>query len=264
MVQLNYRVRKGGIPILKDKQIDEDAEYLLSQYDSTLLTDPHPLDVDDFTERFLGFNIHFDNLSNNGCIWGRMVFNNRRILVYDPEKNDIDFHPVDANTVVIDNSLLDSPNEYALRSTMIHECGHGLYHGQIYRENDAQLSFFPVKNEEKIAITACRSKDIQGNGKRGLVTDHDWIEHHAKYFSAAMLMNRPAMHIVCGNKELRKNLRAEVPGFELEYLASLVSDTFNVSPASAKIRINQLGYGFEKSEQSTIFSIGYPSNIISV
>ena len=255
MLQLNYRVRKDGVPILKDKEIDDDAEFILGQYDKTLLTDPHPLDVEDITERFLGFNIHYENLSNNGCIWGCMVFNNRKILVYDPDNNDIDYHPVDANTVVIDNSLLDDSNDYIFRSTMIHECGHGLYHAQIFRENDNQLSLFPEKAEEKIAVSVCRSSDIQGNGRHELVSTHDWIEHHAKYFSAAMLMPRSAMHIVCGDKSMRENLSKLAPGYELDILASRVSNTFNVSPTSAKIRIIQLGYGFEEYKQNTLFTI---------
>ena len=254
MIHLHYRVREGGIPILKDREIEEDARYLLFQYDKSLLTDPHPLDVEDFTERFLGFSIHYENLSFNGCIWGMMVFNNQQIIVYDPEKDSIAFPKVDANTVVIDNSLLDMPNEYAFRSTMIHECGHGLYHPQIYRIDENQMSLFPLADENKLINTGCRSTDIQGSGKRKLVTDLDWIEHHAKYFSAAVLMPRSAMDIVCGDKDMRESLIKTAPGYELDTLALKVSETFNVSPASAKIRITQLGYGFEESNQQSLFT----------
>ncbi|MCR5847999.1 MAG: ImmA/IrrE family metallo-endopeptidase [Lachnospiraceae bacterium] len=263
MLQLNYRVRNDGVPILKNKNIEDDAEYILSQYDDTLLTNPHPIDVEDFTERFLGYNIHFENLSFNGCIWGRMVFNNRRILVYDPEKKDIAYRPIDENTVVIDNSLLEAPNEYAFRSTMIHECGHGLYHSQIYKENENQLSFFPTNNDEKIAITACRSSDVQGSGKRELITKHDWIEHHAKYFSAAILMPRPAMHIVCYDKKLRDN-KFLSPEMKLDLLTERVSDTFNVSPASARIRINQLGYGIDNIKQRKLFTFENDETVYSI
>ena len=255
MIQLKYQVREGGIPILKNDQIDNDAEYVLGLYDRTLLTDPHPLDVEDFTERLLGFNIDYMDITNNESIWGMMVYNNRNVIVYDREAKDIRLCPVAANTVVLDNSLLDEGNEFIFRSTMMHECGHGLYHRQIFCEDDNQLSLFPELNDEKIAITACRSSDIQGTGKHSLVTKHDWIEHHAKYFSAATLMPKSAMKIICGDESLRNRLRDEAPGFETSLLASIVSDTFNVSSTSALIRINQLGFGFDKGGQHSLFAV---------
>ena len=69
---------------------------------------------------------------------------------------------------------------------------------------------------------------------------------------------------VCGDKELRKRLREEFPGFELEMLAAEVAEIFNVSSESAKIRIKQLGFDFAKSpvKQKTLFTIGYPSSVI--
>ncbi len=74
------------------------------------------------------------------------------------------------------------------------------------------------------------------------------------------------MRQVCGDKELRKRLREEFPGFELEMLAAEVAEIFNVSSESAKIRIKQLGFDFAKSpvKQKTLFTIGYPSSVISL
>lgn len=262
---LNYKTGQRGVPILKHAKIDDDVEALLSKYDPTLLTDPRPLDVEDFVERFLGFNLHYENLSNNGCIWGMMVFNNRRILVYDPDNNGIAYHPVDANTILIDNTLLAEDKEAIFRSTVAHEAGHGLYHPQIFREDDYQLSLFPMNNEEKVAVTCCRQIDITGvgNGRRELKTDHDWIEHHAKYFSAALLMNKKAMSIVCGDERMRNQL-IQFGLYGEELLAREVASTFNVSPASARIRISELGLSlFREDAQQTIFTIGYQAPIFA-
>ena len=120
--------------------------------------------------------------------------------------------------------------------------------------------------------TACRKTDIEGgeatqsNGRKQLCSDHDWLEHQAKYFSAAILMPRTAMRQVCGDRELRKRLQDEFPGFELEMLSAEVAELFNVSSESAKIRIKQLGMDFEKSpvKQKTMFTIGYPSSVFSL
>ena len=259
MAGLTYQVGKRGVPILSHEKIDGDAEYLISQYDNTLLTDPRAIDVDDFVERYLGFNLHFENLSFNGCIWGRMVFNNRRILVYVPETHGIAYHPIDANTIVVDNSLLEDNSEFAYRSTVIHEAGHGLYHPQIFKEDDNQISLFPVKNADKKAVTVCRSVDVLGvknEGRRELITDHDWIEHHAKYFSAAVLMPKKAMQIVCGDMRTREHCKRFGPLAD-EMLAQRVSGVFNVSPTSARIRIKQLGYAFQQEEnQQNMFTDG--------
>ena len=254
-----YNTKRDGVPILSHKQIDEDVLALLEQYDKSLLTAPQAIDIEDFVERFMGYNIHFLDLTNNGSILGRMVFNKRKILAYDAEHDDITYCPVDEDTVVIDNSLLD--NEYLLRSTMGHECGHGIYHKQIFKRDDNQLSLFP---EEEMVATVCRKVDIVGNakGKRSLVTMHDWTEHHANYFSAALLMNKAAMKILCGDKDFRENLKSEACGWENEILAEMVSDTFRVSRTSAKIRLAELGLDFKDYvSEPTIFTIGYPGAI---
>lgn len=260
MIQLHYRTGKNGVPILKNTDIETDAELLLRDYKPELLTDPQPLDTDDFTESYLGLNIHFENLSRDQSIWGCMVFNNRQIPVYVPKHDRNDYCAVDADTVVIDNSLLDGPNEYALRSTMLHECGHSLYHEQIFKEDDNQLSFLCDEPSEKTAVAVCRWVDIQGNEnkQKKLATDREWIEHHAKYFSAAMLMPKSAMRIYCKDPKIREAASVNFPGGENEALAGCVAEIFNVSPVSARIRIRQLGLGFNKKTDP---GIGLITNI---
>lgn len=65
---------------------------------------------------------------------------------------------------------------------------------------------------------------------------------------------------------MRRRFQETFPGCEEEMLASYVADVFNVSVESAKIRIKQLGYGFEEPAvpTSTIFTIGYPSKVFSL
>ncbi len=102
--------------------------------------------------------------------------------------------------------------------------------------------------------------------KRTLTTDHDWLEHQAKYFSAAILMPRKAMRVVCGDEAIRRNLTAEAPGFEEIFLANHVAEVFNVSVESARIRIKQLEYDFKPVMHNNppIFTIGYPEQVFSL
>jgi len=266
MISLRYKTGKTGVPILRNADIDADAELLLQDYNPDLLKNPQPLDVEDFTENYLKLNMHFDNLSHDGSIWGCMVFNKGHIPVYVPEHDRAEYCPVEANTVLIDNSLVDDESEYAFRSTMMHECGHDLYHSQIYKENDSQISLFLMgKQQEIISATVCRSIDIVGNGQRSLKSDQDWIEHHAKYFSAAILMPKSMVNHICSEPTLRKDLTTEFCGFEEEFLAAHLSNIFNVSPTSAKIRIKQLNLGFENipNRNPRMFTIGWPSQFFN-
>ena len=238
----HYPTSRSGVPIIKNEKIDDDAEFLISQFDPTYLSNPRPMDIEGFAERLLGLSIYYNNLSHNGCIWGRMVFNNRQIPVYDLETNEAKYCPVDRDTIMIDNSLLEDKMEHSFRFTIGHEAGHRVYHGQIYYESGGQMTLtgFPP------ASTACRSVDIQGNSSNhGLADDHNWIEHHANYFSAAVLMPKSAMEIVCNDPEIIKMGREEFPTEKASSFAVVVADVFNVSPQSAQIRIDKLKLGPE-------------------
>ena len=256
-----FKQSKSGVPILKNSEIDADVELLLSQYNADLLTTPQMIDIEDFADNFLQYKLHFDHLSHNGCIWGMMVFNKRRIPVYVPELGRAEYSPVDPFTVVLDNSLLKEGREVLLRSTLGHECGHGVYHRQIFEENDDQLSLFTDYDpSRKVAIAVCRRADVSGgfNTSRNLKTDHDWIEHHAKYFSASILMPRSAMRIFCNDYWKRVALRQQREAFYYtQQLAVHVADKFCVSPESASIRIKQLDLGW-KANNETIAAVYFP------
>lgn len=80
-----------------------------------------------------------------------MVFNNTKIIIYNPTENCADEEPVDAFTIVIDNSLLEERKEHAYRSTVTHECGHRIYHEKYY-----------VLPKDHPPYTSCEAKNIIG------------------------------------------------------------------------------------------------------
>lgn len=71
------------------------------------------------------------------------------------------------------------------------------------------------------------------------------------------------MHIVCYDKKLRDN-KFLSPEMKLDLLTERVSDTFNVSPASARIRINQLGYGIDNIKQRKLFTFENDETVYSI
>lgn len=267
MYEPQFRSKKNGVPILKNEEIEQDAELFIRDFNPDLLKNPQPVDIEHFIEYYLNLTFEFNYLTHCGLILGRMVFNDTdKMPIYVPEMKQADYITAKRGTVMIDNTLLE--DEHRLRSTMGHEAGHWIYHPGYYCIDPNQMTMFDTT--EKIT-TACRRFDIEGGdcpegGRKTLVTDHDWIEHHAKFFSAAILMPREAMRIVCLDSKHRKDITLECMGFENAILANEVAEIFNVSAESARIRISQLGYGFENDMviRPTLFSISYPDSVISM
>ncbi|MCL2838342.1 MAG: ImmA/IrrE family metallo-endopeptidase [Oscillospiraceae bacterium] len=224
MVALDYKLKNNGVPILSNAEIKNHVEEILNNYNSDLLKTPQPIDVEAFTEDYLGLNIHFDNLSHKGIILGRMVFDNRKIPVFNKENRCAEYAPVRANTVLLDNTLL--ANENVLRSTIMHECGHSIYHAEFYKSSN-------------IGVVECNVFQVTSNKSR-FDNDFEFMEHHAKYFSAAILMNRAAMKILCDKDIFQGIAKCFSPKIANDYLAELVAKRFGVSMESARIRLQQL------------------------
>lgn len=264
MYEPEFRCQKNGVPILSHKEIEDDAENFIKDFDVEILERPRELDIERFVEYYLRLSLDYNNLSNCGLILGRMVFNDTdKIPIYDAERGRAEYISAERGTVMIDNMLLD--DEHRLRSTLGHEAGHWIYQKSYFCTDSNQLTLFDTVDR---VGTACRKSDIEGGDgtKRTLSTDHDWLEHQAKYFSAAILMPRKAMKVVCGDEAMRRNLTAEAPGFEEIFLANHVAEVFNVSVESARIRIKQLEHDFEPvmHNNPAIFTIGYPERVFSL
>lgn len=255
MYQPKIRKLRSGIPILRNCEIDAHAEAFLRDYDDTLLTTPKPVDIESFAEFYLDLTLDYVYLSHCGLILGRMVFQEvESIPVYLPKEKCADYLYVKRGTLLIDNTLLDDRKEYRLRSTIGHECGHWIFHSDYYTANRKRnLS----KKMQQPEITGCKKADIESSagisGRRRLITDADWLEHHAKYFSAAILMPKtPFLQVV---SELTG--KCLLPEAELsEKLAAV----FQVSPASVKIRLEQLSvHGRTQDERQYKPSFQIPS-----
>lgn len=251
MVSLEYRLDDCNVPVISDYEIDLGAERLLRDFNCRLLTDPTPLDIEAFTEDYLSLHIHYDNLSHNGCILGTMVYLNTFIPVYNSLTKRAEYKAIDAKTIVIDNSIVESSKEEIFRSSLGHECGHWVYHREYFEQTQKHPDLYAV-DKERVAFAACRKSDMIGfklKGHRKLTTEHDFIEHHAKRFSAALLMPTNAMRIVCRDKDFVALAEGKDADLSNIILAEQVAEVFKVSSASALIRIKQLGLGFKSSSE---------------
>ena len=235
MIDLRLSFGTNKVPVLHHHEIENHVDALITDYDPDLLERPKALNVDDFAENYLGLRLHYTNLSHTGFIWGRMVFHNAMILVYNPNTGKVDEEPVEKNTIIIDNSLLIDKMENAYRSTVMHECAHWIYHRRYYSIDKCKY-----KNPRP-PYTMCDMKSITGRTVPGqLSSDHDWIEHQAKYFSAAILMPRKAVYKIYHEPFVKKYIRENCIGRENDELARLMAKAFHVSKESAVIRLKSL------------------------
>ena len=240
MIDLRLSFGPNKVPVLRNAEIENHVDALIADYNPDLLERPKALNVDDFTENYLGLRMHYTYLSHKGFIWGRMVFHNAMILIFNPKTGLADEEPVEKNTIIVDNTLLTEKMDHAYRSTVMHECAHWIYHGRYYSIDKCQY-----RNQQP-PYTMCDMRDIIGGTVSGqLYTDLDWIEHQAKYFSAAILMPRKAVFKIFHEPFVKQYIQENCIGRENDELARLMSKTFHVSKESAIIRLNSLHLSYK-------------------
>ena len=250
MIQVDFRTKKNGVPILSKDEIEYIAEAVLRDYKPELLDNPGVMDVEHFSECYASLEMDYKDLTHDHSILGMTVFNNCYIPVYDPENDKATEIPVDEGTILIDNSLLEDDQLRRGRFTLGHEAAHWLLHRQIYMVNKNQISLFDDSEEEKQPVIKCRNTDIECVGKRPLVTDDDWMEWQADYMASALLMPKKAFTKLVKEEfksvgihdgyyqmgtDFEKDSWAIVLGYGL-------ADIFEVSVTAAKIRLKNLRF----------------------
>lgn len=236
MYRPQFKTKSNGCPILSKKEIETIGENFLHDFCPDALTNPQPVDVERFLEMYLGLNIDYQFLSNDGRYLGMMVFNDTdKVIIYNPERREADYIHADARTVLIDNRLLEDNQAHRYRYTIGHECGHDIFHSGFYSYNPNQLSFFGSTSADNPPMVQCRSV-CQSFGTRKSWTDEEWMEWQSNYFSSVLLMPKEAVKKVAGKPIIEEKF--SLAAFSM---VSKVARTFNVSPEAAKYRLEAVG-----------------------
>lgn len=231
-----YRSTNTGVPILSTDELEDIGEALVQDFCPEIFSSPQPVDIEAFAEIYAGLNLEYQYLSNCRVYLGMTVFHEtNKLPIYNPDTNLAEYLHVPANTVLIEQSLLDDEQQHhRYRFTMAHEAaGHAMLHkGYFNRKyNPDQLSLFPTK--EKLWVQ-CR-KDFPQYRHNELRKDTDWLEWQANTLGAAVLMPKKSVQTLLENKPcswlLGKN-----------GMIKKVAEKFDVSPAAARIRLESLGY----------------------
>lgn len=248
MIDLRINRKSNEVPVLSKIEIEVLAKEILQDYNSELLNEPAPLDVEHLLECYAGLEIDYKDLSHNQSILGMIVFNDGYVPVYDEEEQKAERIAVEEGTVLIDNSLLKEEQAARGRFTICHEVSHWLLHKDVYHIDRNQMTLFAAMEEEKTTAIRCKKSDIESRGKKPLITDDDWMEWQADYLASALLMpEEPFIRAMEGYVDfmgLDEHFNAKeidpFKGLWAEGLASHMAYTFDVSLTSAKIRIKNL------------------------
>lgn len=123
------RKAHDGTPIVRDAVLQDYAEAVLQDYKPCLLKEPTKINADHFLESYLGVNLEYQYLYNEDgtpAIAGATVFNDERIQVFDRENKCVRTIDVAADTIIIDNTLVDEGKDTYVHFTALHEGGHFL------------------------------------------------------------------------------------------------------------------------------------------
>jgi len=229
-------------PILYDREIDEFARDVLADYKPNLLREPGAIRFEHFLESYLGVTIMCKDIYNEDPerpIFGMTVFRNGTVKVFDRENNRVRNIIVRANTVILDNFVMEPGREGLALFTGLHEGGHILIHSGVY-------------DTFRVGQICCRRENVENNGgKWQQRTAFDWREHQADYFAAALAMpNATFMPFV--NHFLRENgiwkncivlgYDDDMDIFAQELLPERISEVYGVSKRAASIKLKKSGF----------------------
>lgn len=232
----HYRSTATGVPILSTKELEDIGEALVQDFCPEVFSSPQPVDIETFTEIYAGLNLEYQYLSNCRVYLGMTVFHEtNKLPIYNPNTNLAEYLHVPANTVLIEQSLLDDERmHHCYRFTMAHEAaGHAMLHKGYFKHkyNPNQLSLFPVKEPPWVQ---CR-KDFSKYKHSTLRKDNDWLEWQANTLGAIVLMPKKSV------QQLVKSHRHSLL-WSKNVMINSVAQKFDVSPAAAQIRLESLGY----------------------
>ena len=233
----HHQVDRNGIPILSASELENIGDALIKDFCPEVISKPQEVDIEAFSELYMGFKQDFQYLSHSGFIMGMMVYDDTDFIpVYNPQKNEAEYVHADKGTVIIDSMLLEKNQEHRYRFTLSHEAaGHGVLHSSLLKNKENNS----VSGSNEHNWLQCTNKTVQaGKAVAGEKSSIDWMEWQANSLASAVLM--PRLSIGNALKKFDAFGRCDL---EIAYRTILyIAELFNVSEQAALIRLQKLGY----------------------
>ena len=241
-MKLNYPMKSNGMYILSERDFDDIATTVLTEYMPNVLEWPQPVNIDHLATECLPLDIRHEHISINGSILGMIAFSKMEIPGLDILYRPTTFQ-LEEGTVLIDSSLSGRESRPRERFTKAHETGHWICHRSYHSADNRQYEFRKTGSNR---FVACRTDNIERYKYKRQKTDGDWEEWQADHFAAAILM--PVQTFVPYAKQAIRSA-----GISRGYLVSgqnrwqaneaieEVAERFIVSKRATQIRMQQLG-----------------------
>lgn len=247
MYRPTIKRKKTGVPVLSRKEIDIIGERLVQDFCPDAVITPQEIDIDLFVQDYLGADMDYQYLSHCGVYLGMTVFNDTdKVPVFDPVNNRAEYISAKANTIIIDNSLLEKNQEHRYRFTTGHEAGHSYLHTEYFGYDSNQLTFADLLGDAVPApMLQCRiDAKKAGTTNPKLWGDKEWMEWQANALSSAILMPKSMVLKVAEEVTESVNNKRLIARNQVDK----VSQIFNVSWEAASYRLKELGV-IEKNQE---------------
>lgn len=262
MIEFRCRARdRHKNPVVSNVEIQEYAEALVGDYKPSLLNEPSAINPLHFVESYLGATVDYQDIfykEGEPPIAGATVFNDDVVPVFDREHMCVRNIPVSANTILIDNAILEKGKEGFCNFTVLHEGGHFTMHPEVFRRDDSQISLLPEMFSSHPRI-ACRKTSIGASVHYGQFwTPEQRREHQANVFAAFVAM--PKKTFLPFAQELVKKAGFDAGVYiendlydwcndgALVNISHTLATTYGVSRTAATIHMRTLGLVQSKDE----------------
>lgn len=189
---------------------------------------PSPIRIDRFLKKKFGVDAEYKDLSNG--VLGFTEFGDKgveRIVI--------------AESLDLDSSI---SSERRINTTMAHEAGHGLFHSHLFVFKGHSL-FDELKENPKVM---CR--DELRNVFNGNNYNNEWWEYQANVAIGALLLPLPLAEEALKPFTIDSGLLLKtLNDNEFDNAVKSLSETFDVNPAVARIRIREI---FPKTNQQSL------------
>lgn len=245
-MQSSYQKINGTYKLHKC-EIERESEYVISNYDISILDKPQPTPIELIIENE-GLNLRYKRLSKDLSILGAMVFNRGAVIIY--ENDDYVLREFNSKDIIIEEELVNSGDK-RLKFTYAHELGHYITQYSIEHIDENQLSF-DLFDDSKMIASICKremiSEDNLSCNKKELKTKVDWQEWQANYFASCILIPKKTLDIYLRpyfkdfdvmnpEKPLTK-----LTNIELDKLVKEISKIYDVSQEMTLNRLKSLEY----------------------
>lgn len=238
-VELEYKKRNDGMPILSRQDIEGISYQLLNEFSPQNLINPTELNTTAFLTDYLGLDVKNKYIGSiDSKILGLTVLGDEAKIPSLDEMYRPTILSETYGTVLISPNLFGRDNRSRRKYTEAHEGSHKILHTDYFYN-------LQYKNKGAQLCVVCRNIE---NYKKRKTNDSDWMEWQADSLAAALLMPKDIFSYVAKNAirnagVKRGYLISGNPNDKQLFwqIINEISSKFSVSHRAAQIRMIHLG-----------------------